>query len=91
MRNLLVGLFRERMEPTVIGYDNQSCIKLSKNPMFHDHSKHIKIRYHHLRDYVQKGIVKLPYIPTDEQTTDNLTKALARSSFVHFKDKLGAI
>ena len=41
--------------------------------MFHDRSKRIEIRYHHLRDCVQKGIVKLPYIPTNEQITDILT------------------
>jgi len=85
MRKLLVGLFRQRMETTMIHCDNQSCIKLSENSVFHK-SKHIKIRYHHLKDCVQKGIVKLLYIPTKEQTADILTKALARSSFVHFRD-----
>jgi len=31
------------MDPTVIYCDNQSCIKLSENPVFHDRSKHIDI------------------------------------------------
>jgi len=52
MRNLLVGLFRQRMEHTMIHCDNHSCIKLSKNPMFHDFSNYIKIMYHHIRDCV---------------------------------------
>ena len=43
MRKILVGLFDQRMDPTVIYCDNQSCIKLSKNPLFHDRSKHIDI------------------------------------------------
>eukprot|EP00253_Pinus_taeda_P031397 PITA_31397 len=43
MRNILVGLFGKQMDPTVIYYHNQSCIKLSKNPIFHDRSKHIVI------------------------------------------------
>ena len=43
MRKILVGLFGEKMDPIVIYCDNQSCIKLSKNPIFHDHSKHIHI------------------------------------------------
>ena len=54
MRKILVGLFGSQMDPTVIHCDNQSCIKLSINPMFHDRSKHINIRYHHLRDYVER-------------------------------------
>jgi hypothetical protein len=49
---MLVGLFGVQLRPTVIYCDNQSCIKLSENPVFHDRSKHIEIRYHFIRDYV---------------------------------------
>lgn len=43
MRKILVGLFGHEMDPTMIYCDNHSCIKLSKNPLFHDLSKHIDI------------------------------------------------
>jgi hypothetical protein len=36
MRNILVGLFGSHLDPIVIYCDNQSCIKLSINPVFHD-------------------------------------------------------
>ena len=49
MRNILVGLFSHQMDLTVIHFDNQSCIKLSVNPVIHDRSKHIDIWYHHLK------------------------------------------
>jgi hypothetical protein len=75
----------------VIYCDNQSCIKLTENPVFHDRSKHIDIRYHSIRDYVQRGIVKLEFVPTDEQVADILTKALPRGKHVHFRDKLGVV
>jgi hypothetical protein len=52
LRKMLVGLFGVQLRPTVIYCDNQSCIKLSENPVFHDRSKHIEIRYHFIRDYV---------------------------------------
>ena len=48
MRNILVGLFGSQMDPTVIHCDNQSCIKLSINLVFHDRSRHIDIWYHHI-------------------------------------------
>jgi hypothetical protein len=32
---------------------------LSENPMFHDKSKHVEIKYHYIRDLVQRGAVKL--------------------------------
>jgi len=78
MRKILVGLFGEQMDLTVIYCDNQSCIKLSENPVFHDQSKHIDIQYHHLRDCVLRQIMLLDYIPMEEQDADILTKALQR-------------
>ena len=59
--------------------------------MFHDRSKHIDIRYHFIKDYVQKGVVKLEYISTDEQVANVLTKSLLRGKHVHFKDKMGVV
>jgi hypothetical protein len=46
---LLVGLFGQELSLTVIHCDNLSCIKLSKNPVFHDKSKNIEIRYHFIK------------------------------------------
>jgi hypothetical protein len=62
----------------VILCDNQSCIKMTENPVFHDKSKHIEIRYHFIRDMVQRRALKLQYISTDEQVADVLTKPLSR-------------
>jgi hypothetical protein len=50
LRKLLVGLFGHELRPTMIHCDNQSCIKLSENPFFHDRSKNREIRYHLIRD-----------------------------------------
>jgi hypothetical protein len=52
MRKIFIGLFGSHLDPTVIYCDNHSCIKLSINLVFHYISKHIDIRYHHLRDCV---------------------------------------
>eukprot|EP00253_Pinus_taeda_P026176 PITA_26176 len=91
LRKLLFGLFGQRLRPSVIYCDNQSCIELTENPVFHDRSKHIGIRYHFIRDYVQKGAVKLEYISTNEQVADILTKALPRGKHVYFRDKIGVV
>eukprot|EP00253_Pinus_taeda_P023857 PITA_23857 len=66
MRKILVGLFGQMIDPTMIYCDNQSCIKLFENPVFHDRSKHIDIRYHHVRDCVIKRIMMLHYISIEE-------------------------
>ena len=62
-----------------------------KTLVFHDKSNHIEVRYHFIRDMVQKGAVKLKYVPTEEQVADVLTKALARVKFEYFRDKLGVV
>ena len=62
-----------------------------ENLFFHDRSKHIEIKYHFIRDYVQKGVVRLEYISTNEQVADIFTKALPRGKHVHFKDKMGVV
>jgi hypothetical protein len=75
---LVSGLFDQVLDSTVIYCDNQSCVKLSENPVFHDRSKHIEIEYYFLHDRVQRGEVVLQYIFTDEQITDILVKPLSK-------------
>ena len=73
---LTVGFFGSQMDPTVIHCDSQSCIKLSINLVFHDRSKNIDIWYHHLRDFVQRRIILLQYIPMKDQDAYIMTKVL---------------
>ena len=40
LRKLLAGLFEYELEATVVHCDNQSGIRLSENPVFHDRNKH---------------------------------------------------
>jgi hypothetical protein len=89
LRKLLAGIFDLELEPTLIHCDNQSCVKLTENPVFHDRSKHIEIKYHYIRDMVQR--VELQYISTDEQIADILTKPLSRVKYEYFMDKLGVL
>ena len=90
LRKLLLNLLKNRMELTEVMCDNQSCIKLSKNPVFHDQSKHIDIRCHFIREYVQWGVVQLTYNPTGEQVVD-ITKALSRVNFTYFRENMSMV
>ena len=53
--------------------------------------KHIKIKYHYIRDMVQRGAVKLQYVAMEEQIVDVLMKSLARVKFAYFREKLGVL
>ena len=72
LRKLLSNLFDLQLDATCIYCDNQSCVKLSQNPLFHDKSKHIEIKYHYIRDMVQRGAVKHHYVAMDDQIADVL-------------------
>jgi hypothetical protein len=54
-------------------------------------SKHIEIRYPFIRDWAQRGAVKLQYISNDQQVEDILTKAFPRGKHVYFRDKMGLV
>ena len=59
--------------------------------MFHNHLKHMEMRYHYLCDMVQWRAISLRYILTNEQTMDVFTKPLFKTKFEYFRDKLGVV
>jgi hypothetical protein len=66
-------------------------VKLSENHVFHDKSKHIEIKYHYIRDMVQRKAVHVQYLPTHEQIADIFTKPLAKTKFEYFREGLGLV
>ena len=91
LKKILSNLFDLQLDATCIHYDNQSCMKLSENLVFHDKSKHIEIKYHYIRDMVHRGVVKLQYVAMEEHIADVLMKPLARMKFECFKERLGVL
>ena len=59
--------------------------------MFHDKSKHIEVRYHYIRDIVEKGVVRLQYLATDEQVADAMTEPLFKVKMEYIREKLGVV
>eukprot|EP00253_Pinus_taeda_P014136 PITA_14136 len=91
LRKLLSDLFAGSLAPTIIHCDNTNCIRLFEDPMFHGKTKHINDKYDYIRMLVQDGVLKLEYVPTDEQIADILKKSLPNKKFVYFRDKLGLV
>ena len=87
LHKILEDLFVHVLDSTISHYSNQSCVKISDNPVFHDKSNHIEIKYHYIRDMVQRKEVLVQYLPTDEQVVDVLTKPLTKMKFEYFCDK----
>jgi Reverse transcriptase (RNA-dependent DNA polymerase) len=71
--------------------DNTSAIAISDNPVQHSRTKHIDIRHHFIREHVERGTVKLFYIPTEKQLADIFTKPLDEATFTRLVSELGML
>nr|GEU99301.1 hypothetical protein [Tanacetum cinerariifolium] len=69
--------------------DNRSAIALCCNNVQHSRSKHIDIRYHFIREQVEKGVVELYFMTMDYQLADIFTKSLPRQRFEFILPRLG--
>ena len=76
LRTLLKKLGLPQEEPSEICVVNKSTIALSKNPVFHDRSKHIDTRYHFIRECIARKKVQIKYVKSQDQAADIFTKRL---------------
>ena len=68
--------------------DNSGCIEWSRNPVQHQRTKHIDLKYHFVRAKVKEGAVKLVHCPTEDEIADLLTKYLPAARFEKLRDMM---
>jgi hypothetical protein len=78
-------------KPTTIFEDNQSTIKLSKNPIHSNRSKHIAVRFHKIQELVANKVINIEYMPTDQMVADIMTKSLGKVLHKRFVEGMGLI
>ncbi|GKB68070.1 hypothetical protein Tco_0929482 [Tanacetum coccineum] len=61
--------------------DSKSAIAISCNPVQHSRTKHINIRYHFIKEHIEKGTIELYFVGTEYQLDDLFTKALSKERF----------
>ena len=76
---LYSDLYSQSCLPVEIGVDNQGTIMLAKNPVMHQRTKHIDVKYHFVREEVKQGNISLFYIPSVRNVADVFTKPQSRS------------
>jgi hypothetical protein len=89
LRRLLKELTGKESQPPALLVDNQPAIALAKNPVLHDRSKHIDVKFHFLRDCVDGGQITIEFVDTGRQLADILTKSLGRLRFVELRKMIG--
>ena len=88
LRKILEFLGWKQMSPTIIKEDNLGCIAVSRDPMLHSRTKHMQIKQSFLRDYQDKGEIKLEWVESAEQLADIFTKPLSRPTFEYLRGKI---
>ena len=88
-RSFLEEIGMQVQEAIIVGSDSQSALNLIGNPVYHEKSKHIGIRFHYIREQVQQKLVEFVYVPTEFQVADSLTKAVPREKLEYCRKKMG--
>jgi hypothetical protein len=83
--------FGEECSHVPLMCDNTSAISVAKDPVLHSRTKHIDLRYHFLRNNVEKGNIDLIHVPREKQLVDILTKPLDQATFARLRGELGVV
>ena len=70
--------------PTPIYGDNQGSLDLVRNPVKHNKSKHIDIKYHFIRDLYTTNKIDLSHVRSDDNIADIMTKPLPKCKYDKF-------
>ena len=89
LARLLGELLGREVEVVERKVDSKPALALAKNPVFHDRSKHIRTKFHFIRDCLEEGSIKANYIATADQLADILTKSLGKTKFQEMRRKIG--
>jgi hypothetical protein len=73
-------------QPIYMYCDNRGAVKNAENELQHKRSKHIELKYHHIKDETEKGNIKLTWIPTKNNVADIMTKPVKVSVFKHLTE-----
>ena len=65
--------------------DNSGALELARFTKICPRTKHINVCYHHFRDHVRKGLIKIFPVDTKDQIADALNKPLAQNVFQRYR------
>ncbi|CAI7822561.1 unnamed protein product, partial [Closterium sp. NIES-53] len=89
LRRLLQEMGVRVQDPTTIRSDSKSAIELAKNDNWHGRTKHMDIKYHWVREQLEKKAFTFEFVRTEDQAADFLTKVLPKANFERCKYLVG--
>jgi hypothetical protein len=91
LKRLMKNAMPEWDESIPVMCDNQSTIQLIRNPVFHQRTKHIDVKYYFVRERQEAGDIYVSYISTNDQLADPLTKILPNPRFSSLRELMGIL
>jgi hypothetical protein len=91
LARLLAELVGGKVLAPKLKVDNKSAIALMKNPVHHDRSKHIDVKFHFIRECCDRKLIDVEFVGTELQLGDVLTKALGRTRFQELRGRIGMV
>ena len=81
LKRLLEELKVIKHLPIKVFCDNKAAIAIAHNLVLHDRTKHVEVDKHFIKEKLEECLICMPYIPTEEQVADILTKGLPKKHF----------
>ena len=89
LRKLLCGLGFKAKEAISLYCNNKSGWEIAENPVQHDRTKHVEVDRHFIKEKLEKKIVSILFVNSEEQLADILTHAVCSRVFGDSLVKLG--
>jgi len=74
--------------PSQLKCDNKAAISISENPIQHDRTKHVEVDRHFIKEKIEDSSIELPFVRSEDQLVDILTKVVTSKAFTCVLSKL---
>ena len=84
LRQLYSDMTNNERDTVLLHVDNKGAIALSRNPVHHQRSKHIDIKFHFIRSEIEDKVIELSYVSSEQNIADLFTKPVSKRKLNYF-------